>query len=424
MSQPQGVPMSKYIIPVSSGKGGVGKTSFAVNLALSLSRLGRCVLIDLDTGTSSVRNIIRVPVKKDLYHFFKKGASLEECITRLPNDLDSKSIFRAFGFVASPQHMIHDIVNLDSKARRHMIDGINKLDAEFVILDLMAGLDPRVIDFAPQFNSGILVFTPNHPAAALSASDIAKGIVFRNLRELFGAESAIYQHFPKVNPRAVSHIIDMVEDPYQQDMPNLDTLVASLQKRMPRHPFVNIVHKSIERFQIYYVLNRFDGVESSFETAVKPLITRIHNHLSMSMRINHLGWVIKSEAYHKANARGIPYLLEMAYSKKVPAKMSMVDRKMQELYALAGLKPTPKEAEQSSHSVLEEKHAAMKDMFLAKKNESVVQNFDYIIASLRYIFEHKRAPEFGSPRILKNGEMVKRLLARKMRQQREPRNQA
>jgi len=69
------------IIPVASGKGGVGKTTFCLNLALSISRYGRTVLIDLDPGTSSLRSFLDMPIKKDIYHFLKKNIPIEECIT-------------------------------------------------------------------------------------------------------------------------------------------------------------------------------------------------------------------------------------------------------------------------------------------------------------------------------------------------------
>jgi MinD-like ATPase involved in chromosome partitioning or flagellar assembly len=75
--------MLRRIIPVASGKGGVGKTTFAINFALALSRSAPTVLVDLDTGSSSVRNTLQVPIARDLYHFHRRSAPLVECITGL-----------------------------------------------------------------------------------------------------------------------------------------------------------------------------------------------------------------------------------------------------------------------------------------------------------------------------------------------------
>src|SRR5215210_158290 len=80
----------KRIIPVSSGKGGVGKTTFAINFSLALSRHGKTVLVDLDTGTSAIRNAIDVPIGKDLYHFFRKNEPLNHCVTRLDARMDKE----------------------------------------------------------------------------------------------------------------------------------------------------------------------------------------------------------------------------------------------------------------------------------------------------------------------------------------------
>src|SRR6266576_1065210 len=86
----------KRIIPVSSGKGGVGKTTFAINFSLALSRHGRTVLVDLDTGTSAIRNAIDVPISKDLYHFFRRGEPLDHCISTLDDKMDPQRRYANF----------------------------------------------------------------------------------------------------------------------------------------------------------------------------------------------------------------------------------------------------------------------------------------------------------------------------------------
>ena len=147
--------MNKRIIPVSSGKGGVGKTTFAINLSLSLSRFGKTVLVDLDTGTSSVRNVIDAPVVRDLYHFFKRQTPLDQCVTQLGEKLDPQRAYGNFGFVAAPLHIVEELTNMRQSLRDKLIDAINELDAQYIILDLKAGMDPFVIDFLPQSNEFI-----------------------------------------------------------------------------------------------------------------------------------------------------------------------------------------------------------------------------------------------------------------------------
>ena len=118
--------MPKRIIPVSSGKGGVGKTTVATNFALSLSRYAPTLLVDLDTGTSSVRNTIGVPVERDLYHFFKKGLRLDECITALPASWDPDGLYAQFGFVAAPLHLIEEVTNFGPERKAQLSEATRK----------------------------------------------------------------------------------------------------------------------------------------------------------------------------------------------------------------------------------------------------------------------------------------------------------
>ncbi len=153
------------LVTVASGKGGVGKTTVAVNLALALARFGRTLLIDTDTATSSVRNILPGAPQRDLYHFFRRNARLEDCVTQLPPAADPEGRFGDFGYIAAPAHFIDDIVNWTTARREALMRSINRLEARFIVLDLRAGADDSVLDFLPAANSGLLVFTPHHPAA-------------------------------------------------------------------------------------------------------------------------------------------------------------------------------------------------------------------------------------------------------------------
>src|SRR5215212_2774141 len=129
----------KRIIPISSGKGGVGKTTFAINFSLALARHARTVLVDLDTGTSAIRNAIDVPIEKDLYHFFRRNEPLSSCITTLDERLDRDGRFKNFGFIAGPLHLIDEITNFGPAHKERLIAAINLLPADYVILDMRAG---------------------------------------------------------------------------------------------------------------------------------------------------------------------------------------------------------------------------------------------------------------------------------------------
>ena len=253
----------RRIIPVSSGKGGVGKTTFAINFALSLARHGRTVLVDLDTGTSAIRNAIDTPIANDLYHFFRRGEPLSNCITSLDRRLDPNGRFRNFGFVASPLHLIDEITNFGAEHKARLIEAINQLPADYVILDMRAGLDANVIDFLPFSNSGILIFTPHLPSATLAASDIVKAILFRKLRLIFSRDSPFFEtvgnslNFFKL----INDLIDRVEDVYDSSVQNLDAFSLDLAQNLGDHPITRTVQSTIDEFRVHYVLNAFNGID-------------------------------------------------------------------------------------------------------------------------------------------------------------------
>jgi MinD-like ATPase involved in chromosome partitioning or flagellar assembly len=292
------------IIPVASGKGGVGKTTFCLNLALTLSKYRQTVLIDLDPGTSSLRSFLDMPVKKDIFHFLKKDIPIDECITPLNTNLDPEGLFKKFYLIASPKNFVHDIVNFSDQIKTKLIRGINSIKADYVIIDNKAGLDTNVMDFLPVTNTGILIFTPKVKAATITAAEMVRAAIFRICRTLLAQQEQfsfnLYQSKDKSeNSRVITSIKEKIDEICGYDEGSFEDFLIELGKKFKKNIIIKTIRQFIENYRVYFVLNQFDSVQESADRVIKPFVERIYSSISSKISVNNLGWL---EEHKKLNS--------------------------------------------------------------------------------------------------------------------------
>ncbi|NMA51610.1 MAG: MinD/ParA family protein [Peptococcaceae bacterium] len=153
-------------IAIASGKGGVGKTSLAVNLALCLAQMGyRTTLFDADLGMSNVEVMLGLVIPCSLYDVLYRDKTLEEIAVRGPFGVNIVS--SGSGFL--------EMANLDQNRRRRLISMLNQYSNQddFVLIDTGAGINKNVLGFVAAADEVIIVVTPE-PTSLTDAYAIIK----------------------------------------------------------------------------------------------------------------------------------------------------------------------------------------------------------------------------------------------------------
>lgn len=160
------------VIVVTGGKGGVGKTNVAVNLALALQQLDYAVaLIDVDMGLANADIMLGLNPDYNLSHVFKGEKTLKEIIVEGP--LGLKVLAGGSGLT--------ELANLNGWQMEAFIKSLGRLNREFdfIILDTGAGLNQNVLSFVLSTNEVLMVTTPE-PTAITDAYGLIKVIHQRN----------------------------------------------------------------------------------------------------------------------------------------------------------------------------------------------------------------------------------------------------
>lgn len=166
--EPVKVKKRAKVIAVTSGKGGVGKTSITVNLAIALSQKGhRVVIIDADLGLSNVDVLFGIVPKFTLLDSINSEKSILDILCEGPGNI--KFISGGSG--------VQELINLDKSSLTAFIANMSLLDhiADYILIDTGAGLSDTVMNFVLSAEEVLLIVTPE-PTSITDAYALVKTV--------------------------------------------------------------------------------------------------------------------------------------------------------------------------------------------------------------------------------------------------------
>src|SRR5258706_4338532 len=156
------------VIAVTSGKGGVGKSNIAVNLAVKFAGAGKdVVLLDADLGLANADVLCNLDLPCNLSHVIARKKDLRDVMYKAPGG------FRLIGGASGLARMA-DLTEFD---RQRLINALGELEksVDIILIDTGAGISPNVLSFTRAADDVLVVTTPE-PTAITDAYAVIKVI--------------------------------------------------------------------------------------------------------------------------------------------------------------------------------------------------------------------------------------------------------
>ena len=156
------------VITVTSGKGGVGKSNTAINLAIQFRKMGqRVIILDADFGLANIEIMFGAVPKHNLCDLIYQGKNIKDIITWGPMEV---------GFISGGSG-IAGMSNLSRDYLNYIIQNLAELDemADTIIVDTGAGISDAVLEFLVASGEILLVTTPE-PTSITDSYSLLKAL--------------------------------------------------------------------------------------------------------------------------------------------------------------------------------------------------------------------------------------------------------
>lgn len=272
------------IIPIASGKGGVGKSLLSANLAITLGQAGKKVILaDLDLGASNLHLVIgQFAAKKGIGTFITGTNKFEDIIQ--PTEYENVS------FIAGDSE-IPGLSTLKTFQKNNLIKKFRDLDCDYLIIDLGAGTHLTILDLFLLSPQGIVVTAPT-VTATLNGYLFLKNAMFRLMATSFKRGSKAEKYLDKLKSDSSSlqrlYIPKLIEALKEVDPES----TASFEKKM-------------KQFHPRLVMNMIDEPKD----ADKALKIRRSCQQYLGIDVESLGVIYRDALQDKALAARLPVVV-------------------------------------------------------------------------------------------------------------------
>ncbi len=142
------------VLAITSGKGGVGKTNIIANLAYSLRKMGKKVLLlDADVGLGNIDVLLGLSPKYNISHVIAGKKKIKDIIVKGPGNID----------IIPASSGIQEVTNLDKNAKLVLMEQINEIGTnyDYFLIDTGAGIYDTVTFFCNAAQEIFVVATPD-----------------------------------------------------------------------------------------------------------------------------------------------------------------------------------------------------------------------------------------------------------------------
>ncbi|RPF55977.1 MinD/ParA family protein [Aquisalibacillus elongatus] len=278
VNQDQSDSKQAHTIAVFSGKGGVGKSSFALNFSICLSKQGKKVLIfDLDIGMGNIDILLGMYPKYNINDMLNQQLDIKEIIETGPTNLS---------YIAAGSGL-SDFFHLDAERFNYFLTQLESVTTEYdyIIFDLGAGMSEEHMAFISAVEECFVV-TTTEPTSVTDAYAAIKHIVLER---------------PEVN---ISLMVNRVNGPneslivfnrLQAAVQNFLSYQLNLLGSLPDDP---IVIKGVKEQTPYYILNSKARVSKNMAKLVLDFL-KANQALPINSELNEKVFVSKLKSIFK-----------------------------------------------------------------------------------------------------------------------------